>query len=60
MNNLEVKKTKLELMRVQTARMELEYKIEESLDQVERLRTHIKIQEAREIELLKQLEGIKS
>lgn len=51
MSSLELKKTQVELMRVQTARMELEYKIEERLEDIKRMEDHIKIQEEKEKEL---------
>ena len=58
--SLEKKKTEVELMRVTTARMELEYKIEERKDEIRRMEDHIKIQIAKESELkdkLKEMEG---
>lgn len=58
--SLELKKLQVELMRVQTARMELEYKIEERLEEIERMKTHIKIQEDREVELNNKLIEIKN
>jgi len=57
MSPLEVKKTKLELMKCQTAKMELEYKIEERLQDIQRIQDHIKLQEDREIELMAILEN---
>ena len=51
MSSLELKKTQVELMRVQTARMELEYKIEERLEDIKRMEDHIKTQEEKEKEL---------
>lgn len=58
--SLEKKKTQVELMRVQTARMELEYKIEERKEEIRRMEEHIKIQIDKEVELnekLKEMEG---
>lgn len=49
--DLEIKKIKLELMKVSTAKAELELKIEERLDEIKRLKNHILIQEQRELEL---------
>lgn len=49
--NLEIKKTKSELAAVVSARMALEYRVEESLDNIERLKEHIKIQIIKEDEL---------
>lgn len=42
--SLEAKKKNLELERVTLARKELEYKVEEKLDEIRRLREHIDIQ----------------
>jgi hypothetical protein len=49
--SLEKKKMQVELMRVQAGKAELELKIEERLDEIERLKEHIKIQEKKESEL---------
>lgn len=57
MNGLELKKKQLELARVQIARQELEFKIEERLDEIERLKTHIEIQNKREQELKIEIGG---
>lgn len=53
---LEQKRRELDLRRVQTARFELELKVEERLEEIERLREHIKIQIAKESEIQKELE----
>lgn len=44
MSTLEKRKKELELERVKLAKKELEFKIEERLDEVERLKKHIDIQ----------------
>lgn len=49
--NLEIKRIKSELAAVISARMALEYRVEEALDNIERLKEHIKIQVAKEDEL---------
>ncbi len=49
--SLEKKKTQVELMRVTTARMELEYKIEERKEDIKRMEDHITIQIQKENEL---------
>jgi hypothetical protein len=49
---IELKKLKLELMKVQSAKYELELRIDESNEQIQRLKEHIKIQEKRENELI--------
>lgn len=54
--SLEIKKKKLELARVQVARQELEFKIEEKLEEIERLKAAIEIQIKRESEISKDLE----
>jgi hypothetical protein len=51
MTNLDLKRIKLELLKVSAAKAELEFRIEERLEEIERIRGHIKIQEDKEIEL---------
>ena len=58
--SLELKKIQVEYMRVQTARMELEYKIEERLEDIKRMEEHIKIQEIKEAELNAKIVELKS
>lgn len=53
--SLEKKRKELELARVEIARRELEFKIEERLDEIERLKQHIDIQKKREQELKQEL-----
>lgn len=55
MTDMELKRKRLELSRVRLARQELEFKIEERLDEVNRLKEHIKIQIDKEQELEKEL-----
>lgn len=55
--SLERKKKEMELRRVETARMELELKIDERLEEIERLREHIKIQLEKEEQIKKDLKG---
>lgn len=57
--SLELKKVKVELLRVSAAKAELELRIEERLDEVERIKEHIKTQEAKEIELKQKIESMK-
>lgn len=60
MNALERKRKESELMNVKAARVGLEFKIMECLDQIERLEKNIEIQKVREAELDKEIsEGIK-
>lgn len=58
--SLEKKKVELELMRVKTARMELEMRIEERKEEIERMAEHIVIQEKREEELQAKLKELTS
>jgi hypothetical protein len=51
MTPLELKRMKLELIKVAAARHELEFRIEERLDEINRLKDHVKVQEAKEAEL---------
>jgi hypothetical protein len=60
MSHLEIKKMQVELLRVKAAKAELELKIEERLEEIERIKEHIKISAARELELdskLKESQG---
>lgn len=49
--SLELSRKKLELMRVETARHELEFKIEERLDEITRIKEHIRAQKEKEEQL---------
>lgn len=49
--SLELKKVKVELLRVSAAKAELELRIEEFLDNISRLKEHIEVQKTREEEL---------
>lgn len=51
MSPLELKRMKLELVKVSAARHEIEFRIEERLDEINRLKEHVKVQEAKEAEL---------
>ena len=57
MNNLEIKRKKLDLARIQMARQEMEFKIEERLEEIERLKLNIEVQSKRETELEQELKG---
>jgi hypothetical protein len=48
---LEIKRKKVELLRVSSAKAELELRIHERMEEVERLNDHIKVSEAKELEL---------
>ena len=53
--SLELKRKKLELLQVSTNRHELEFKIEEKMDEIKRIENHIKIQKDRELSLTKEI-----
>lgn len=57
MTSLELKKMKVELMRVSASRAELELRVDERLDEIERIKEHIKISQAKEIELADKIKG---
>ena len=57
--NLELKRKQLELARVQMARSELEFRIEEKMEEIKRIQDNIKIQQNREKELLKEIDSFK-
>ena len=56
----ELKKLQVELHRVQGGKMEMELKIEERLEEIQRLKDHMGAQEAREAELAKQIADLKA
>lgn len=58
MSKLKVKKIELDLMKVAAAKAELEYKIEERLEDIRRMEEHIKLQEIREKELQDELKDL--
>lgn len=53
--SLDQKKLKVELLQVQAAKAALELRIEERLEEIERLKEHIVISETKEQELLGKL-----
>lgn len=55
MTPLELKKIKVELMRVQAAKGDLEIKVEERLEEIKRIQDSIKAQEIREAELIEKI-----
>ena len=59
-NAIELKKLQVELARVQVGKMELELKIEERMEDVQRLQDHVKLSEAKESEIIKQIEALKA
>jgi len=58
MSNLKKKKLELDIMKVAAAKAELEYKIEERLQDIKRMKEHIELQEKRKIELHKELKEL--
>lgn len=56
---LDLKRKILDLKRVETARMDLEFKIEERLEEIERLKKHIEQQLDAEQKLAKEIEDLK-
>lgn len=59
MASLDLKRKVLDLKRVETARMDLEFKIEERLEEIERLKKHIEQQLDAEQKLQKEIEDLK-
>lgn len=57
---LDIKRVEVELMRVSSARFELELKVMERLEDIERLKDHIRVQLEKEAELNKKIEGLKT
>jgi peptidoglycan hydrolase CwlO-like protein len=58
MSKLDIKRKELELGRVEQARKELEFKIEERLEEIERLQAHIKIQLEKEEQLKQEIKTL--
>lgn len=55
MTELEKQKTKLNIKKAETAKLELEYKILERMEDIQRMREHIQLQDQRIDELTKSL-----
>lgn len=55
MQPIEIKRMKLELIKVSAARSELEFRIDEKMDEISRIKDHIKIQADKEEALKKQI-----
>ena len=58
--NLDLKRKELELSRVELARQEQEFKIEERLDDIQRLRSMVEIQKLKEIELKAEISALRN
>lgn len=54
-SKLEIKKLEVELLRVSASKAELELRIHERMDEIDRLNEHIAISEAKEKELKSKL-----
>lgn len=54
---LEIERKKMELKRVEMARLEMEFKIKERQSEIARLEDYIEIQKKRELELQTELKG---
>jgi hypothetical protein len=57
---IEIKRAQAELARVSSAKLDLELKIEERMEEIKRIEDHIKVQEAKELELLQRIEDLKA
>lgn len=51
MSPIELKKLKLEIARVTTAKLDLEIRLDERLQEIEKIKEYIAVQEAKEAEL---------
>lgn len=58
--SLEIKKKEMELKRVIMAKEEMQLRIEERLDEIERINAQIKIQDEAAIRITKELETLKN
>lgn len=60
MSQLELKRKQVELLRVSAAKAELELRIHERQEEIDRLREHISISTAKEIELVQTIKEMES
>lgn len=56
---LEIKRKEVELIRVSAAKADLELRVHERMEEVERLHEHIKVSEAKELELAQAIQDMK-
>ena len=56
---LEIKRKEVELIRVSAAKADLELRVHERMEEVERLHEHIEISEAKEVELAQLIQEMK-
>lgn len=59
MSPIDIKRKQLELIKVSAARAELEFRIMEREEEIERIKANIEIQIKKEIELKKELDDLK-
>lgn len=52
MTSLDIKRMKLELIKVAAARAELEFRVDERMDEINRIKDHIQVQLDKEADLL--------
>jgi hypothetical protein len=57
--SLELKKSEVELIKVQAAKADLELKIMERLEEIDRMRNHIEMFLKKELELTSQIKNLK-
>lgn len=55
--SLQIKKDRSELLRVQAAKAEMEYIIEQRLEEIKRLQEAIKLQEETELKIIERMKG---
>lgn len=58
MSKLDKKRAELELVQVHSARMALEFRIEELMEEIERIKTHVEIQIKKEEEIKTKLQNM--
>ena len=58
MSSLDLKRMKLELVKVAAARAELEFRVEERLDEINRIQEHIKVQFDKEADLQQKIADV--
>jgi chromosome segregation ATPase len=56
--SLDIKRKQLELARVQMAKSELQFRVEEKTDEINKLNEHIKVQEQKEQDLMAELSAL--
>lgn len=59
MASLDLKRKEVELLRVQVAKQELELRIEERLEEIQRLKEHIEVSSKTELKLKEEIQTLK-